>query len=551
MEDTTASEPAAPPPPPDAQHGVTDNLNALLATLPIPLRQAVEREGHYEQLLEIGLDLGRTPWARYHDRELPLSAQEITHEQLETVAQRLGEFGDDNRAGIARTLHRISCIRNRRGDIVGLTMRVGRAVYGTSAVIEDFVMSGQSILLLGRPGVGKTTMLREVARVLAESGKRVIIVDTSNEIAGDGDIPHPGIGRARRMQVPTPALQHAVMVEAVENHMPEVIVIDEIGTELEALAARTIAERGVQLVATAHGNSPTNLMLNPTLADLVGGIQTVTLSDEEARRRRTRKSVLERKAPPTFNILVELQSFTRVALHDDVAGTVDTLLRGDLVAPQIRELDEDGAVRHHEGTQTRATLPYQEGQDQGVAAADSWRAESARGHDFADQAGHSPDRPQQPAGGPHRRLYPYGVSPMRLAEAIREAGANASIVERVEDADAMMTLRTIFRRRPAPIRDAEMRGLPIYVLKHNSLLQMEQSLRALGRGQSEHDPVTAALSETEQAIDRLNTGDKRTVELTPQNAYLRRLQHQIAQRYDVFSSSKGREPHRRVRLFKS
>ena len=551
MQDQTSSEPAAlPPPPADARHGITDNPQALLATLPLPLRQAVEHEGDFAHLLEIGLDLGRTPWVRYHDRELPLRAQEITHEQLETVAQRLGEFGDDNRAGIARTLHRISCIRNRRGDIVGLTMRVGRAVFGTSAVIEDFVLSGQSILLLGRPGVGKTTMLREVARVLAESGKRVIIVDTSNEIAGDGDIPHAGIGRARRMQVPTPALQHAVMVEAVENHMPEVIVIDEIGTELEALAARTIAERGVQLVATAHGNSLTNLMLNPTLADLVGGIQTVTLSDEEARRRRTRKSVLERKAPPTFNILVELQSFTSVALHDDVAATVDTLLRGDMVTPQIRELGDDGAVQHHEGTQTRATLPYQEPRGREFSAANIGGTEFTGSRDLGNTRDRLTDGPQ-PLGGLHKRLYPFGVSPIRLAEAIREAGANASIVKRVEDADAMMTLRTIFRRRPAPIRDAEMRGLPIYVLKHNSLLQMEQSLRALGRGQKEHDPVTAALSEAEEAIDRLTTGDERAVELTPQNAYLRRLQHQFAQRYDVFSSSKGREPHRRVRLFKS
>ena len=310
------------------------DIDELLATLPATIRQAIEAEDDFGSLLEIVLDLGRRPSARYQDREVELTDSEITTEELEGVVRQLGDFGDDNRAGIARTLHRISCLRNRRRKIVGLTMRVGRAVTGSVALIDDFVSAGASILLLGRPGVGKTTLLREVARVLAEQGKRVVIVDTSNEIAGDGDIPHDGIGRARRMQVETPERQHAVMVEAVENHMPEVIVIDEIGTELEALAARTIAERGVQLVATAHGNTLANLMLNPTLADLIGGIQTVTLSDDEARRRGTRKSVLERKAPPTFNALVEIQSFNRVAVQGDVGSTVDALLHGETVEPR-------------------------------------------------------------------------------------------------------------------------------------------------------------------------------------------------------------------------
>ncbi|GAG21994.1 unnamed protein product, partial [marine sediment metagenome] len=257
--------------------------------------------------------LGRLPEARYAGRELILSDAEVTETDIDYVVSRIGEFGGDNRAGIERTLHRISCFRNRRGRIVGLTCRVGRAIFGTIKVIEDLIRTGRSTLLLGRPGVGKTTMLREVARVLADDmNKRVVIVDTSNEIAGDGDIPHPAIGSARRMQVPTPSLQHAVMIEAVENHMPEVIVIDEIGTELEAVAARTIAERGVQLVGTAHGNELENLMMNPTLSDLIGGIQSVTLGDEEARRRGTRKSILERKAPPTFDVVVEIQTWDRV-----------------------------------------------------------------------------------------------------------------------------------------------------------------------------------------------------------------------------------------------
>src|SRR5579884_2596393 len=296
----------------------SQDIDALLAVLPPHIYQSALRSNRVHELLEIVMDLGREPEARFLNGELVLSVNAVTFEDIEHVISRIGSFGEDNRAGIERTLHRISAIRNRSGLIVGLTLRVGRAVFGTIAIIQDIVESRRSILLLGRPGVGKTTMLRETARVLADDLKqRVVIVDTSNEIAGDGDIPHPAIGRARRMQVPTPTMQHAVMIEAVENHMPEVIVIDEIGTELEAAAARTIAERGVQLVATAHGNTLGNLLVNPTLSDLVGGIQTVTLGDEEARRRHTQKSILERKAPPTFDVIVEIQSWVRVAVHEN------------------------------------------------------------------------------------------------------------------------------------------------------------------------------------------------------------------------------------------
>src|SRR6202008_4175951 len=324
----------------------SDELEALLRGLPPDLAARVRALEGLDGLLEIVMDLGRLPEARFAGREESLSRREVSPEDIAFVISHIGQFGGDNRAGIERTLHRISALRNRAGKVVGLTLRVGRAVYGTVEILRDIVESGRSILLVGRPGVGKTTMLREVARVLADDfKKRVVIVDTSNEIGGDGDIPHPAIGRSRRMQVQSPSRQHAVMIEAVENHMPEVVVIDEIGTELEAQAARTIAERGVQLIGTAHGNTLDNLMLNPTLSDLIGGIQSVTLGDEEARRRRTQKSVLERKAPPTFDVIIEIQARERVTVHSDVAETVDSLLRGDPVAPELRWRGQEGVHR--------------------------------------------------------------------------------------------------------------------------------------------------------------------------------------------------------------
>ncbi|MFC1899041.1 AAA family ATPase, partial [Chloroflexota bacterium] len=328
------------------QKVINDDLDALLNIFPSHIRQSLNQQEDVAELLEVIMDLGRPPEARFLNREVTLSQREVSPADISYVSSRTSSFGDDNRAGIERTLHRISAIRNRKGDIIGLTCRVGRAIFGTMKIIDDLIQSGKSVLLLGRPGVGKTTMLREVARVLAVNfKKRVIIVDTSNEIAGDGDIPHPAIGHARRMQVTTPAQQHAVMIEAVENHMPEVIVIDEIGTELEAHAARTIAERGVQLVGTAHGNTLENLMMNPTLADLVGGIQSVTLGDEEAKRRGTQKTILERISSPTFGIVVEIQDRDKITIHPDVGESVDTALRGQPMITETRWFDETGDVR--------------------------------------------------------------------------------------------------------------------------------------------------------------------------------------------------------------
>jgi len=502
---------------------ITDDLDALLDVLPPPVRDPLrQREDNFE-LLEVVLDLGRLPEARYPEREVILGEREVSQEDLDYVVSRIGEFTTDNRAGIERTLHRISAIRNRRGRIVGLTCRVGRAVFGTIRIIEDLVKSGKSNLLLGRPGVGKTTMLREVARFLADDlNKRVVVVDTSNEIAGDGDIPHPGIGSARRMQVPTPTMQHAVMIEAVENHMPEVIIIDEIGTDLEAAAARTIAERGVQLVATAHGNTLENLIMNPTLCDLIGGIQSVTLGDEEARRRGTQKSILERKAPPTFDVVVEIQSWERVSVHPTVADTVDSILRGFPVPAEVREIDKEGQVRT---VASPAVAP---------ALGGPWREKRS-----LEKRG-----PVEP--GRERRIFPFGVSRRRLEQAIHQMGMPATIIEQLGDADALITMRSYYRRKPQILRDAEDRGIPIYVIRSNTVSQMEQCLLSM-RSERGQDPVVSALEEAEEAIGEVMRGQQ-GADLSPQNAYIRRLQHLLAQRYNLTSRSLGQEPQRRVRI---
>ena len=502
-----------------AQKVITDDLDALLGALPRHISDPIRQFEDRVNLLEVVLDLGRVPEARFPDREVVLNSNEVTEEDLDHVVSRISEFGDDNRAGIERTLHRISAIRNRRGRIVGLTCRVGRAVFGTIGIISDIVESGKSILLQGRPGVGKTTMLREVARVLADDfHKRVVIVDTSNEIAGDGDIPHPAIGHARRMQVPTPTLQHAVMIEAVENHMPEVIIIDEIGTELEAAAARTIAERGVQLVGTAHGNTLENLMLNPTLSDLVGGIQTVTLGDEEARRRGTQKSILERKAPPTFDVIVEIQSWERVAVHDNVAAVVDSILRGNAIPAQVRYIAEDGTVKTEE-SQTSPLEP---------------ESLPVRRSAIATRVA---------------RLYPYGISVNRLEQAIKELRVPATITKDLRSADAVLTLKNYYKKKTVPVRDAEIAGVPVYVLKSNNTLQMEQVLASIYDLDVIEDPMTAALRETEEAISKV-LSKSTPVELAPQNAYIRRLQHQMAERYKLASRSEGKEPYRHVKIYK-
>jgi stage III sporulation protein SpoIIIAA len=676
----------------------SDDMDALLTALPPEIGERIRSLPAATSVIEVVMDLGRRPEARFGSGgEEVLLEREIDERDIQYVIDHIGSFGQDNRAGIERTLHRISAIRNRTGKVVGLTCRIGRAVYGTIEIVADLVESGRSILIMGRPGIGKTTMLREAARVLADDlDKRVVIVDTSNEIAGDGDIPHPGIGRARRMQVRTPDLQHAVMIEAVENHMPEVIVIDEIGTELEAAAARTIAERGVQLIGTAHGNNLDNLMLNPTLSDLIGGIQTVTLGDEEARRRRTQKSVLERKAPPTFDVIVEIVDRDRVTVHVDVAETIDAMLRGETIAPELRWRDEGGVHRSQSrprpGPQTqlpgerfgglvgqapsgwriepgwrpdpragepfrdqvrvgrsgyrtgtgggrRATRAAGRARSEGVGQtwdAESstvggatgaevssdpvfvsgpiadrgplergslppeprarevrelvrqaeWRASAARAlgtaeRDRDDDPGDASAEPGDASAEPATagdgsslavqavteeetvirltddraevsvpletlRVLPFGISRKRLEQAIRDLDLPVVIVREPDEADVVMTLRNEFKQKPPILREAEVRGLPIFVLKSNTVVQMQACLTSLFVLDS--DPRELALREVQEAIGLVRQ-EARPVELSPQNAYVRRLQHQAIEAANLVSRSRGREPYRRVRVY--
>jgi len=517
---------------------ITDNLDAMMGILPQDIRAVLQKEGRRDELLEVILDLGRVPTARYTDGEVVLRETEVTREEIQYVVARVGEFDEDNRAGIARTLHRIAAIRNRKGDVVGLTCRVGRAVYGTISIIQDIVESGKSILLLGRPGVGKTTMLREAARVLAEK-KRVVIVDTSNEIGGDGDIPHPAIGRARRMQVETPALQHEVMIEAVENHNPEVIVIDEIGRELEAVAARTIAERGVQLIGTAHGNTLGNLLMNPTLSDLVGGVESVTLSDEEARRRNTQKTILERRAPPTFDVLVEIEARQRLIVHNSLAQSVDALLRGrEPMQVERRYRGPDGEIQ----TERATPLSLQErerGQREPARPMPSTGSEPV-----ATSAPTILSRGREPI-----RIYTYGINRKRLEKAANRIHAPMHVVKNLAEADLMITTKEFYGQRTKTIREAEQDDLPIYVLRNDTIGQMQSCLSDVFEVESkEPTPLDRALTEAEEAIKEVR-GGKAEVLLSPQNAYVRRRQHELARAADLASISRGKEPNRRVRIF--
>ncbi|MBI5953409.1 MAG: AAA family ATPase [Chloroflexi bacterium] len=543
------------------QHRITDDLEVLLDVLPPNIRHAVEKANNSDKLLEIVIDLGRIAAARFVDGEVPLSIKEISRGEIDHVTERIGKFDADNRAGMERTLHRISAIRNRLGTVVGLTCRVGRAVYGTVDIIQDIIESGKSVLILGRPGVGKTTLLREAARILAEN-KRVVIVDTSNEIGGDGDVPHPAVGRARRMQVREPMLQHEVMIEAVENHNPEVIVIDEIGRELEAQAARTIAERGVQLIGTAHGQTLENLLLNPTLSDLVGGIEAVTLSDEEARRRGTQKTVLERRSPPTFDVVIEIQNRDRFAVHLDITESVDSLLRGAPQLPEVRTRDDEGKIVIEKSApaprtkmEAREVGKTRRGR-QPVSPTQPLPAATSQPQADSASEGQSQPASQTPTVVTSAlqtvRVFAYGVARNRLMQAAKRLGVPAVIVTEVDQADTLVTLRTYYRNREQTVMEAEHRGLPIYVLRANTVAQVEQflgDLFNLTEMQHPRDKMDDVREDTQRAIAAVLNGE-RWVDLPPGTSLVRRLQHEMARNAELVSHSYGKEPRRHVRIFR-
>jgi stage III sporulation protein SpoIIIAA len=565
------------------QSQITDDLNKLLEILPAPIRAKIEEHPQRDSLIEVVMDLGRLPEARFPEAAAYLGNTPVSHQDLQYCIERIGHFSGDNRAGIERTLHRISAIRNRSDEIIGLTCRVGRAVFGTIATIRDLVETGQSILLLGRPGVGKTTALREIARVLADDlQKRVVIIDTSNEIAGDGDIPHPAIGRARRMQVARPELQHQVMIEAVENHMPEVIVIDEIGTELEALAARTIAERGVQLVGTAHGNRLENLIKNPTLSDLIGGIQAVTLGDEEARRRGSQKTVLERKAPPTFEIALEMWERQRWAVHEDVARTVDDLLRGREPALQVRTVGESGEVIISQEIPRPAPKPLTTSPmlAEPVYPA-GWRAsgrmaplpplDNSQG-DFSQLLDRSWYQPEAAAKvrtpGPNGEdwpvyVYPYGIGRAQVEQVIDILQLPVVLTKDLSNADALLALRSHLKNHSKLQQIAKNRQLPVYGVKSNTIPQITRALRrllAIDEPRSEvadlrlfartgNDDELEALEEARVAVEQIVIPTGQPAELLPRSPKVRKMQHELVEHYRLQSDSFGEEPNRRLRIY--
>ena len=542
-----------------------DDIQALINIFPPEIAEVLNRTGKLDRLVEVVMDVGRKPFARYTTGEVLLSENEVTYADIDAVVAKIGDFDLDNRAGMERTLHRISAIRNRKNRIIGLTCRVGRAVFGTVDILADIIESGKSLLILGKPGIGKTTMLREAARILSEK-KRVVIVDTSNEIGGDGDVPHPAVGKARRLQVAQPTLQHEVMIEAVENHNPEVIVIDEIGRELEAQAARTIAERGVQLIGTAHGQTITNLLMNPTLSDLIGGIESVTLSDEEAKRRGTQKTVLERRSPPTFDVLVEIRERNQVVVYPDVAEAVDALVRGMELQPEMRTKNKNGNILRE-----KAPAPVLEGA--GFSAngtnsgtkkgKNSLSREQSNILEISGKTRNTEEKPRRSGAADLMRdpqwkketihVYAHGVGRNRLNEAGERLGVPVSVVNNLEEADLLMTLRPYYRDRQQVIVEAEERGIPIYVLRSNTTSQVEQTLANLLRIEVQTPAVNweDVEEETIAAIRAVLNGEVSWVDLSPADRSIRRIQQQMIQEANLICQPFGKEPKRRLRIYRS
>ena len=543
-----------------------DDIQALIDIFPAKISGVLNAYGELDKLIEVVMDVGRAPFARYTTGDLPISEDEVTYEDIDAVVEKIGSFDLDNRAGMERTLHRISAIRNRRNRIIGLTCRVGRAVFGTLDIIADYIGSGKSLLILGKPGIGKTTMLREAARILSEK-KRVVIVDTSNEIGGDGDVPHPAVGNARRLQVAQPALQHEVMIEAVENHNPEVIIIDEIGRELEAQAARTIAERGVQLIGTAHGQTINNLLMNPTLSDLIGGIESVTLSDEEAKRRGTQKTVLERRSPPTFDVLVEIRQRDQVIVYQDVAEAVDALVRGIELQPEMRTKNRNGQI-----IREKAPAPVLEGAGSADPNAKGGNGKKGKQPLSREQANiveisgkSKPVLSEWKQGGARElmkdpqwkketiHVYSHGVARNRLNEAATRLDVPVTVVNSLEEADLLMTLRPYYRERQSVIVEAEERGLPIYVLRSNTTAQIEYTLANLLKIEVQEQAVNweDVEEETISAIRSVLSGEVSWIDLSPADRSIRRIQQQMVEQANLICQPFGKEPKRRLRIYRN
>ena len=519
-----------------------NDVNLLLAVMPDKIKSQLTYS-KMDDVIEIVLDIGRRPEIRHSDGKIDkLDTGEITIEDIDAVTSKLPEFTTDNRSGIPGTLHRISAIRNRQGKIVGLTCRVGRVVTGTIACIKDFCLMGKSILFLGRPGVGKTTKLREISRLVAdELGKRVVVVDTSNEIAGDGDIPHPAIGSARRMQVRQPEYQKDIMIEAVENHTPEVIVVDEIGTEAEAQAARTIAERGVMLIATAHGNTLENLIKNPTLSDLVGGIQSVTLGDDEAKRRASQKTVLEREKQPTFDIVIEIIDRDTLAVYKNTSEAVDYILRGWPIRPEIRRVQEDANIAVENVKVVAEQINKIE--TQLLEKPEDTLKFSFSRKDYVESV------------KPIRKIYLYAVSRTIVEKAIERLDLNAELTRNIDDADLVIAHKNFAKGGAKILSTANEYRLQVFFVKTNSMAQIQKVLKdALCVDEMEpsdihgyYDDAERALDEAKAAIDKILAGAK-NIELNPQNQQIRKLQHELVEQHNLESRSVGEGKDRHLRI---
>ena len=528
-----------------------NDLDRLTDVLPEKVKKHINYE-KMEDVIEIVLDIGRTPEIRHACGKIEyLGSEFVTEDDINYITSRIQDFTSDNRSGIPGTLHRISAIRNRQGKIIGLTCRIGRVVTGTIACIKDICMMNKSILFLGRPGVGKTTKLREISRLVAdELGKRVVIVDTSNEIAGDGDTPHPAIGHARRMQVTQPEFQKDIMIEAVENHTPEVIVVDEIGTEAEAQAARTIAERGVMLIATAHGNSLENLIKNPTLSDLVGGIQSVTLGDDEAKRRASQKTVLEREKQPTFDVVIEILDRNTLAVYKNTAEAVDYILRGWPIRPEIRKVDKtyDGELPPTQGAKvepTVADIPKEiqklEQKIQPEYNTDSLKFSFSRQKYVEEVKG-------------FKKIYLYAVSRTIVEKVIERLNLNAEITRNLDEADIVIAHKNFIKGGAKVLSVANDYRLQIFYVKTNSMAQIQKVLKeALQITEASetlcgyYDDAERALDEAKAAINKILAGAEH-VELTPQNQHIRKLQHELVEQHNLTSKSVGEGNNRHLRI---